>query len=148
MVHPSHYPDRSTSRFSRHLEKCERYKANNGRNATQIQREEFWSLRSAMSNDRLKDHVLRIIIAGDLPFSFAENPEFMRFVKISYPNLDPPTRETVTQHLSKQASLAKDNLKDYFRTFDGKVSLALDGWNSRANKDFLGTSPCLLYRDV
>jgi hypothetical protein len=140
-MHPSHDTGRSTSKFSRHLEKCDKYKATKGKTPTQVEREEFWSLRSTMSNDRLKDHVLRIITAGDLPFSFAENPEFVRFVKISYPNLDPPTRESVAEHLSKQASAAKEKLKDYFGAFNGKVSLALDGWNSRNNKDFLGTFP-------
>jgi hypothetical protein len=94
-----------------------------------------------MSPMKLLEHILRIVLAGDLSFRFASNPALISFLKISYPNIRPPTRQALASSLMDGATEAKFRLQEYFGTIDAKVSLAIDGWNSRDNRDFLGTSP-------
>jgi len=94
-----------------------------------------------MSHATLVEFVLNIIIAGDISFSFAENPAFVKLLRVCFPNLPPPSRHAVAARLMQDAAMAKDELKEYFTGLDAKVSLALDGWNSRNNRDFLGTVP-------
>jgi hypothetical protein len=140
--HPSSAPDKNTTAMSRHLKVCRQYKqTQTDRSVEERAREDFWNQRCLMSRSQLAEQILRIVIVGDLSFNFAENPALHAFLKISYPNIQRPTRKMIALRLSDQANEAKVHLRDYFATHDGKVSLALDGWNSRNNKDFIGTVP-------
>jgi hypothetical protein len=140
--HPGHDSHRNTTNFTRHLEHhCHKYRAvskNNGKTPTEIEREKLWGQRAIMSQEKLIDHVLRIIIAGDLSFRHASNLALVRFLKIAFPNLIPPTRQAISKRLVDGAANARNSLKEYFTKLESRVSLAVDGWNSRSNKDFLG----------
>jgi hypothetical protein len=93
-----------------------------------------------MTKDRLKEKVLRIIIAGNLPFSFAEQPEFQELLRDAYPDCLPlPNRKTMTEYLKSKATVTKLDLKDRLAKNTSKVSLALDVWTTRTNLAFLGT---------
>jgi len=94
--------------------------------------------RPTMTNQLLAEKVLRMIVAGNLPFAQAENPEFVALLKHAYPSLNPPSRRTTRDLLGKRAQDAKADLRDRFAKLDSKVSLALDAWRSRGNVEFLG----------
>jgi hypothetical protein len=93
-----------------------------------------------ITKDRLKEKVLRIIVAGNLPFSFAEQPEFQQLLTDAYPDCNPlPNRKTMTEYLKSKATATKLDLKDRLVKNTSKVSLALDVWTTRTNLAFLGT---------
>jgi hypothetical protein len=94
--------------------------------------------REVMSRDRLKECILRIIIAGNLAFSFAENPEFVDLLNDAYPNCPTPTRKTVVDFLHSKAALTKAELRDLLARLDSRVSLAMDIWVTRTGLAFLG----------
>jgi len=96
--------------------------------------------REVMSKDRLKERVLRIIIAGNLSFSFAENPEFVDLLKDAYPDMTAPTRKTVVDYLHAKATLTKAELRELLSKLNSRVSLALDVWVTRTGLAFLGTT--------
>ena len=91
-----------------------------------------------MTNDRLAEQVLRIIIAGNLSFLHSENPEFIAFVKHAYPHLRLPNRRAVSNLLTQKAKEAKDELRKRFAKIESRVSFAIDAWRSRGNVEFLG----------
>lgn len=95
--------------------------------------------RSVMTNDDLKEKVLRIIIAGNLSFSHAENPEFVETLKDAYPDCILPSRKTIVELLKTKAEMAKQDLVTKLSHADCKVSLAVDCWTTRNNVAFLGT---------
>jgi hypothetical protein len=143
--HPSHDSHKGTSNFGRHLDhQCPNYRTTlniDGKTPTEIERDKLWNQRAIMSQEKLIDHVLRIVIAGDLSFRHASNSALVRTLKIAFPNLIPPTRQAIAKHLMEGATNARNSLKEYFATLESRVSLALDGWNTRSNKDFLGKVP-------
>src|SRR5436190_11794115 len=91
-----------------------------------------------MMMDRLKEKVLRIIIYINLPFSHADNPEFVELLKDAYPDCSPPSRKAIVEYLKSKATLTKLELKELLSQLDSKVSLALDAWTTRNNLAFLG----------
>ena len=96
--------------------------------------------RQVMNRDRLKERVLRIIIAGNLSFSFAENPEFVDLLNDAYPDMPAPTHKTVVDFLHAKATLTKAELRELLSKLESKVSLALDVWTTRSGLAFLGTT--------
>jgi hypothetical protein len=60
---------------------------------------------------------------------------------VAFPQIQRPTRQMIALCLSDGAETARISLREYFHEHQGKISLALDGWNSRNNKDFLGICP-------
>jgi len=94
-----------------------------------------------MTRDRVKEKVLRIIIAGNLPFSFAENGELVDLLKDAYPDCPPPSRKAIVDYLKSKATLTRLEMKEKLAQLDSKVSIALDIWTTRTNVAFLGNSP-------
>ena len=95
--------------------------------------------RGAMTSAKLCEQVLRIIVAGNLSFSFAENPEFIALLQHAYPDCNIPNRRSVAKALKKAAKEERVALRDELTTNDSKVSVALDAWTSNNNIAFLGT---------
>src|SRR5215510_3711262 len=95
-----------------------------------------------MTSDKLCQQVLHIILAGNLSFSQAENPELIALLRNAYPNVNIPNRRSVTNELNEQTSNAKEKLKDQLATVESKISLALDVWSTRTNHSFLGMFFC------
>jgi hypothetical protein len=149
IVHPGTCKDRNTSAGLRHLESCHPYQASRQpASVTETEQQEFWRARATMTRVTLCEYVLRIVIASDLPFHFAENPGFRRFLQVSFPQIPRPTRKMIAMQLEDRAEEAKVRLRELFAGHTGKISLALDGWNSRNNKDFLGIRPSqAMYRE-
>ena len=135
----------------RHLEHCSLYKVHlrktdsgSGGRIQMIDGLMGWRSghnREAMTRDKLKEKVLRIIITGNLSFSFAENPEFVDLLNDAYADCPAPTRKTIVEYLRSKATLTKDELRAQLATLDSKVSLALDAWTTRTNLAFLGIIP-------
>ena len=94
--------------------------------------------RQVMGRDRLKEKVLRVVISGNLPFSFCENLEFIDLLNDAYPDCPTPTRKTLVDYLHSKATLTKVELKALLAKLDSKVSLALDIWVTRTGLAFLG----------
>ena len=82
--------------------------------------------REVMNSERLKEAVLRIIIAGNLSFSFAELPEFQALLHNAYSNCTPASRKTMMKYLKAKSVLTKLKLKDKLTKNEFKVSLALN----------------------
>jgi hypothetical protein len=101
-----------------------------------------------MTRTTLCEYVLRIVIASDLPFHFVKNPAFHRLLQIAFPQIQRPTRKMIAMQFSNRCEEGKIGLRELFAAHPSKISLALDGWNSRNNKDFLGICPSQeMYRD-
>jgi hypothetical protein len=97
-------------------------------------------VRPVMTSEILKEQLLRIIISGNLPFSFVGNKELQSVLKQAYPDCAIPTRQTLVDYLSAKTNLTQLELKKELSDNDSKVSLALDVWSTRTNFAFLGTS--------
>lgn len=97
-----------------------------------------------MTSEKLCEQVLRIIAAGNLSFSFAENPEFVALLQQAYPACRPPTRRAVMEKLKQNVRIEMKNLKEDLSANDSKVSLALDNWSSSNNIAFMGSPLTLI----
>jgi len=94
-----------------------------------------------MTSDKLCEQVLRIITEGNLPFSFAENPELVALLRNAYSDCSIPNRRSIVNRLKTNVVEEKDKRKtDFARLGSMKVSLALDAWSTRTHIAFLGTS--------
>jgi hypothetical protein len=134
--HPSTNKHGSTSRPLKHLEECVKYKVAIG---ALKKKSDVFQERFVMTQSRLVDHVLAIIISGNLSFQFAEDPQLGALLKVAFPSLKRPTRQAIAARLKQVANQTRTKLRGTFGNLDSKVSLALDCWNSRNNHDFLGT---------
>jgi hypothetical protein len=94
--------------------------------------------RGAMTSNKLCEQVLRIIAAGNLSFSFAENPEFVALLRHAYPDCSIPNRRSVAKALKRAVKRDSVALKEELTGNDSKVSIALDAWTSGNNIAFLG----------
>lgn len=94
--------------------------------------------RGAMTSSKLCEQVLQIIVAGNLSFSFAENPEFIALLRHAYPDCDIPNRRSVAKALKWAAKEERVALREELTNNDSKISLVLDAWTSNNNIAFLG----------
>lgn len=136
--------------MGRHLLKCHRYQlslkdSDADHPGTDPSLDHFFTpadprSKPVMTEGRIKDKVLRIIVSGNLPFSFAENAEFVDLLKDAYPRLSAPTRKSLVNYLGSKATLTKEEVKQRATKSHSKVSLAMDIWTTRTHLAFLGTS--------
>jgi hypothetical protein len=96
----------------------------------------------SLTEDDVKDAVLNFFISGNIPFNQADNPEFRKMISMVKlkGRLVTVNRKIVRARLAKQAAKAKQDLKDELAANTSRVSLAMDGWTSRLNNSYLGTS--------
>ncbi len=90
---------------------------------------------------KLCEQILRMIAAGNLSFSFAENPEFVALLRHAYPGCTIPNCRSMAKALKKAAKDEKVALREELTNNDSKISVALDAWTSNNNLAFLGTFP-------
>jgi hypothetical protein len=138
--------------MTRHLKTCAKYKKHILKMAGEITVdpandlfENFFNSvsprdRPVTTRDRIKEKVLRIIISGNLSFSFAENADFVDLLKDAYPDSDPPTRKAVVDYLKAKATLTRHELIEELAALDSRISLAMDIWTTRKGYSFLGMS--------
>jgi hypothetical protein len=148
--HPNRNGDKSTSSIRRHLLKCMPFARHVRRQAGELPSNSTdvladflgWEnpcLRPVMTSAILKEKLLRIIISGNLPFSFVGNNELHTVLKQAYPDCMILTRKTLVDYLSVKARVTQLELKKELMANDSKVCLALDAWSTRGNYSFLGT---------
>jgi hypothetical protein len=145
--------------LNEHLERCHKYKAWRRANPSTDYEDEHMNdtapkhvldnyvmsssdilpTKGAMTSVKLCEQVLRIIVAGNLSFSFAENPEFVALLRHAYPDCNIPNRRSVAKALKKAAKDERVALREEVTTNDSKVNIALDAWTSNNNIAFLGT---------
>jgi len=149
LKHPNVSTSQSPSAMARHLLKCRKYQLSlqdsEAINPTDPSLDHFFAptdhrSKPVMTDDRVKDRILRIIVSGNLPFSFVENAEFIDLLKDAYPKLSTPTRRSLVNYLNSKATLTKDEVKQRASKSNSKVSLAMDIWTTRTHLAFLGTS--------
>ena len=144
--------------LNEHLERCEKYKAWRRTNPSSDYEDEHMNhsttktilddflmspsdilpTKGAMTSAKLCEQVLRIIVAGNLSFSFAENPEFVALLRHAYPDCNIPNRRSVAKALKKAAKDERVALREELMKNDSKVSIALDAWTSSNTIAFLG----------
>jgi hypothetical protein len=144
--------------LNEHLERCDKYKVWRRTNPSGDYNDEHMNhsakknilddylmspsdilpTRGAMTSTKLCEQVLRIIVAGNLSFSFAENPEFVALLRHAYPDCDIPNRRSVAKALKKAAKDERVALREELMKNDSKVSIALDAWTSSNTIAFLG----------
>ena len=83
-----------------------------------------------MNSDRFCDQILQIVIAGNLSFSQAENPELVALLKNAYPTCKIPNHHLIAAQLKVVAKEEQQRLKLMLKENDFKVSLALDAWTA------------------
>jgi hypothetical protein len=147
--HPNRDGNKSTSSMSKHLKICSSFRRKlqmqAGEHSPAVDLFDEWigastRDRPVTSRDGVKERVLRIIISGNLPFSFADNIELLELLKDAYPDLPPPNRKAIVELLKSKATLSRHEMKVRLAALDSKVSLALDIWTTRTNLAFLGMS--------
>ena len=79
-----------------------------------------------MKRDHLKEKVLRIIVSGNLTFSFMNNVKLRSLLKDTYLNSSLPTRKIVRDYLQSWADTAILMVKAKLTANDFKVSLVLN----------------------
>ena len=138
--------------MTRHLKTCAKYSKHIKKMAGEVTVdpavdlfEDFFNSvtprdRPVTTRDRIKEKVLRIIISGNLSFSFAENADFIDLLKDAYPDCTPPNRKAVVDYLKAKATLTRHELQGELAQLDSKVSTALDIWTTRTGYAFLGMS--------
>jgi hypothetical protein len=94
------------------------------------------------TEDDLKDAVLDFFIAGNIPFNQADSPHFQKIISMIRIKGKRVVinRKNVRARLTTRASQAKEDLKDELAANSSRCSLALDGWTSRINNSYMGTS--------
>jgi hypothetical protein len=104
LSHPNHNAEKSPSSMMKHLKGCTPYQkssrsrndegiSSDGQTLLELLNPDAFNKNQVMSCDRLKEAVLRIIISGNLPFSFADNAELQSLLKDAYPDSPPPNRK-------------------------------------------------------
>jgi hypothetical protein len=150
--HPNHDTHRSVSFMHKHLASCHKYKRTQHEVARQRRLAEgssnspaldlldslFEPQRGPMTNERLTEQVLRIIIAGNLSFSQAENPKLVNLLHDAFPTCKPPSRHAIADRLRTSTFNSKEKLREQLAQLESKVSLCVDAWRSRGNVEFLG----------
>ena len=151
-THSNHDSHKATGHMTKHLDACIKYKQSSTQK-TQEQsqtlpelflldvKEDNSPVRGIMTSDKLREQVLRIIAAGNLSFSQAENPELVALLQHAYPDCTTPNRRAVATQLKQRAREEQCRLKAKLIDLDSKVSLALDIWTTRNNLAYLGTFP-------
>jgi len=144
--------------LNEHLERCDKYKAWRRTNPSSDYEDEHMNhsatknilddylmspsdilpTKGTMTSAKLCEQVLRIIVAGNLSFSFAENPEFVALLRHAYPDCNIPNRRSVAKALKKAAKDERVALREELMKNDSKVSIALDAWTSSNTIAFLG----------
>ena len=152
LSHPNRNAEKSPSGMTKHLKGCTPYQksarsrndegtSSDGQTLLELLNPDSFNKNQVMSCDRLKEAVLRIIVSGNLPFSFADNAELQSLLKDAYPDSQPPNRKSARDYLQSRAEATREDLKAKLAANDSKVSLVLDAWTTKSSLSFLGTTP-------
>lgn len=89
--------------------------------------------------DRAVSNTGKLISVMNLPFTLAERPPFIKFMRQFVPNWPAISRQTVTRSVEKQSNRIVDAIKDEMATVTKKTSVAMtcDIWTSRAGEGYL-----------
>jgi len=144
LSHPNRNAEKSPSAMKKRLRGCTPYQKSIQNISLDIQTlpDLFGSQHNQLMNrDRLKETVLRIIISGNLPFSFIDNLEFQALLQEAHSSSPPPNRKSAQDYLQSVVDRTKEDLKAKLVANDSKISLVLDAWTTRSSLSFLGTLP-------
>ena len=90
------------------------------------------------NKERMIDQFATYVTLDELPLSHGESPnlEYMMQNSIN-PAFKRIPRNTLKRRTQKQYYLARAQLIEFFRTFDGMVSLTSDCWSSRQGEPYI-----------
>jgi len=153
--HPNQDASKSPSTLSKHLESCIPYlraKRERTREDYASTLDQLWgikedasdSITGSMTDEKLREQVLRIIIDGNLSFAQAENEELQKLLRHAYPGVVLPNRRSVAASLEENVKQVKIQLKEELADVDSQIHLAIDCWSARGvqHQAFIGNTPC------
>ena len=151
--HPARNEQKTTTSLKRHSESCgalKRYWWNHSSRQPSTLNEFFASRlvkgqnKSSITTANVREEVLSFFVSENVPFSQVDNSHFQHLLQWilssnGAPLTSPISRKTVRADLTRQAQVAKGDLKSILANVNSKISLALDCWTSRNCFAFLGT---------
>jgi hypothetical protein len=93
-----------------------------------------------------REQLIIAIISSSLPFRIVENKELQKVFHMLKPNLDIPHRTTIRSQLTIQFNTVMGELLSDLPP-SGKVSIALDGWQSPFKLSFLAITAYYITTD-
>ena len=89
-------------------------------------RSDDWSIKSVMTEAKLREQVLRIIIENNLSFAQAENTEFVKLFRHAYSDVHSLTRQAIATCLKKNVQEIKTQLKKQLTKVNSKIHLTVN----------------------
>ena len=147
-THPWSFKSKPTRSLSRHLQDCIRFHrtqqvSNQPPSIANFFNQSQSSHLQPITKSQIEEQVLKFLISASIPFRQADNEyfrELVSWITVNNAPAKPPSRKVIRSRLTKEAVLAKENLKNILSTNCSKISLALDCWTTRTNFGFLGTN--------
>jgi len=123
-----------------HLAICARYQQDRKKSVREqlMQQKKKTHTEATMTSEKLCERLLRVVIAGNMSFRAATNPEMIELLSEAWPDIDMPSRKGLKTCLMKLAVNGKSDLKERLLLNKSKISIACDGWKSSNNINFMG----------
>lgn len=90
--------------------------------------------------ERRANMISEVIIEAMLPFSFVEQPAFIKLIHDFDPKMSVPCRQTITQRVMSIYDQKKLQIRDVIDRVEGKVNITTDLWTSMSMQPFLGVT--------
>ena len=92
----------------------------------------------AYNRDRMIEDFATYVTLDELPFCHGESPNLEYIIKHPLnPAFRRIPRNTLKRHTQKQYYMQRAQLIEFFRTFDGMVSLTSDCWSSSQGEPYI-----------
>ncbi|CAG8521004.1 12500_t:CDS:2 [Acaulospora morrowiae] len=92
---------------------------------------------SAKKIARIETLLLRWIIRDQQPFSVVEDEDFRDFVTELNSRYKLLSRQTISTKIQQIYEKQRDNVKEYFNNYNGKVALTTDIWTACTNQAYM-----------
>ncbi|KAH7980722.1 hypothetical protein HPB49_018545 [Dermacentor silvarum] len=101
---------------------------------------------SAPKAQQMTERIARFVARGMHPYNIVEEPGFLNIVKFAMPNYAVPSRTTFSRAIipdlyASSKEKVQNRLGDIFASGVESLSIATDGWTSRANDSYV----CVTY---
>ncbi|XP_075084536.1 zinc finger BED domain-containing protein DAYSLEEPER-like [Nicotiana tabacum] len=91
--------------------------------------------------------LIEMIVTDELPFSFVEKEDFMKFMRITQSLFRLPSRRTITRDCYEVYGELKQNLRRSFREAQPKICLTTDTWTSLQRINYMCLKAHFIDRD-
>jgi hypothetical protein len=152
--HPRCWKSGPTNSLNRHLDDCAAYQRllKTGVDSSTGALSDYFNTASQphilVTKEWIEQQVLKFFISANIPFRQADNEYFQELIskiQVNGSAASSPSRKVIRARLSKEAAVAKADLKVILSQNSSKISLALDMWSTRNKFGFLGILSSLRY---